>query len=227
MNWLQAGVGLFGAVDAFNKNKGAREYNRAAAAELAARAGTMNRIRELADNYDPSIDSVAAVVYGREQARVASEQALANTNARFRQFGGQPGGDTNFRYATDSDVRRVNDPLKLFAAEQKSTETARKVGMYQQALSGSGDVTGQYMALSQQERANPAPSLDILAAGIDAMDMAGQAGRSVSGSVQNAGSKFAGMTNAWKSKAQKAVDRFTQGPNRRSDVRTGQELWGY
>lgn len=171
MGWLQAGIGALGALDAFNRNRGARGYEQAAAADLNATAAIKRKLLGLADSYDPAAETRASVDYARDTAEMGSRQALARLNADFRKYGGQPGGDTNFQYNTNAEMRRVFDPLKSFAAQERSQETARKAALYQTALSSGGDVTGRYMALSGQARTNPGPSLELFAGGVDALNL--------------------------------------------------------
>lgn len=201
MSWLQAGLGLVGMLDSAGRNRQADRYAAEAARSAAEDAAWKRKMRAIAEGYDPAAETEAAVKYASDRAGMAAQQSLGKLNSTFRKYGGQPGGDTNFRFASDQEMRRVMNPLAEFSANQKSQETARKMGIYQAALGGP-DMTGTYMGLSEATKVNPAASAEIFAGGIEGT---GIFNRSPVGGTGVAPSTVA------TGKSRQLVDRFKMG----------------
>lgn len=204
MSLFQGILGGLSLLTGMNANRSADRYNRSAASLNDARAQGVRDALGIARDYDPEAETQAAVDFASKVAESAIARSLSTLNTRFRNAGGQPGGDTMFRHSSQQAADRALDPLKGFAADQKSSETARRLGMLSQAVNSGGDVAGTYMNLSSSTRPDLGGPMAMIAGAFDGPQTpAGAASTPIGGS--GAVQRFA---NTLSSGASRFRDRF-------------------
>jgi hypothetical protein len=122
----------------------------------SAMADSIGRAR----NYDPRAEDQAAADYATATAGDQLGKNLASLN---QSFGAAAGNDSLFRVRAQGAVNRIADPLKGWLANQRATETARKVDMLGSAIGQGGDLAQNYVAMagvSQPDYSGPSQLLN-------------------------------------------------------------------
>lgn len=158
--------GIQGIAGAARANRRADQAVGEAARVNRRRAAASDKALSIAENYDPAAETAASVDFARGTTETAIRNALTGVVNDFKLGGGQPGGDTLFNVRGGQAINRASDPLAAFAAEQKSTETSRRLGMFRAALDMGGDLVGNYLALGETMKKNPSGAMSILSGAI-------------------------------------------------------------
>lgn len=131
--------GILGAVGLMQSNKQQKKQTKAitkasdAQAELSAiQKEALDKLRSIAEGYNPGKETDAAVGYASDVAGANLDKALRRLRVGYG--GGNPSGDTNFHISAQRAANDVYDPLKAFAADRKASETARTAALWQTIL---------------------------------------------------------------------------------------------
>lgn len=142
-------------------------YEREAAALLKKQGYTMDEILRMVRAYDPAKEDAAAIRAGEN----ASANAYKNATGSLLQKYGRNPGDTNYMVDLQRSSDDVLNPLAMYAAEQASTRTQRKMQMYSQAMATAspGQLAGQYMEMSRAPRPSTMAAQQLFGQSLDSI----------------------------------------------------------
>ena len=163
MPWLygaQVGLGALGLLGQSGVSAEQRRYMASAAKVSDLRSHALTDSIGRARSYDPRAEDQAAADYATATAGDQLGKNLASLN---QSFGAAAGNDSLFRVRAQGAVNRIADPLKGWLANQRATETARKVDMLGSAIGQGGDLAQNYVAMagvSQPDYSGPSQLLN-------------------------------------------------------------------
>jgi len=164
--WLagaQIGMGLLGLGQQSAAQRAQQRYLESAARVNDMKFSGLSESLKRARAYDPRSEDAASANYATSAAGDALGKSLSSLN---QQFGAAAGNDSLFRVRAQGATNRIVDPLKEWLANQRSTETARKVGMIGSALGQGGDIAGNYMALASSSTPDFSGASQMLTSGL-------------------------------------------------------------
>ena len=145
------------------KGLASAEKNDAAAQEIR------DILKGIADKYNPREVTDQSIGHASDVAGATLDKSLRGLTSRYG--GDNPGGDTGFSLSAQRATNDVLDPLKLFAAQERSMEASRKADMYQRVLGvpPSQMSDAYFKSASMMPRTDPTGSLAMLSQSIQRM----------------------------------------------------------
>lgn len=157
---LLGGAGLLEGAAGQNAQKG---YEKQAIAALQPQLTAQKTLLKDAQAYDPAMQDKQAFASANQQASGQLGQTLGNLSGQFQSAGGSPTGDTAFGGIANNAANRIQDPLRVWMANQQSTEAQRKMQAFDSVFQApAGNIASNYFKAAQLNTPSYGPSLQLL-----------------------------------------------------------------
>lgn len=164
---LQGATGLAGIWSGLSRNRTADQMNKEALRYMQMRGNLFSQMSSLASNADVASEDARAINYAGQVAGSNLKNAMRQLRAEYGNAGGDASGDSAFRVQAQGQTNRIADPLRMYAAQQASTQTARKLDLLGSAMSGGGNLTDDYMRMANSYQSDLSPAVQLFAGAID------------------------------------------------------------
>lgn len=157
---LLGGAGLLEGAAGQNAQKG---YEKKAIQAMAPQEAAQKALLQQAQAYNPASEDKMAFASANQNAGQQLQSSLGNLSNQFMSSGGSPTGDTAFGGVATNQANRVNDPLRVWMAQQQATETQRKMGAFDSVFQApAGQIASNYFRAAQNNTPSYGPSLQLL-----------------------------------------------------------------